>query len=147
MNMSQKSKFWNVIIKLPSLRVAMRLCYALIQDSAAVPVDEIFEPVPNNPWYLKVIRASPCCQPSPMSSDPQYWHLVMGGVVFMMLLLSIFLVTNTIPIKHREVDSRNGEEQRRKPYKLYIFSPAYKNIDRHNGRPIFSFLFGFSFLR
>ena len=30
---------------------------------------------------MKVTRASPCCQPSPMSCEPQYWHLVTGTCV------------------------------------------------------------------
>ena len=30
--------------------------------------------LPSRPCFLKVTSASPCCQPRPMSSLPQYWH-------------------------------------------------------------------------
>ena len=30
--------------------------------------------LPSRPCFLKVTSASPCCQPRPISSLPQYWH-------------------------------------------------------------------------
>ena len=37
-----------------------------------------FRRLPSSPWRLKVTKASPCCQPSPISLEPQYWHRVIG---------------------------------------------------------------------